>query len=100
MLRNSQKRHEIIDKGLSRLSKLNFNRVFTEWRRDIELVQVAKAVQALASSKKSPSKPAELATINTSHDVNSGAGATTPATAITSAAPLINPIPMATASNT
>lgn len=44
MLRNSQKRHEIIDKGLSRLSKLNFNRVFTEWRRDIELVQVAKAV--------------------------------------------------------
>ena len=81
------------------MSKLNFNRVFTEWRRDIELVQVAKAVQALASSKKSPSKPAELTTINTSHDGGSGAGAPTPTIATTTAAPLINPIPMATTSS-
>ena len=83
----------MIEKGLSKLSsKLTFNKVFSDWRRDIELCQVAKAIQALASSKKSPTKPVELSTINTSQD--GGTASLTPApSSTTTTAALINPIP-------
>ena len=60
---------------------------------------MAKTIQALASSKKSPSKPHELTTINTSHEGESGtAGAPTKgsSSAATSTAPLIHPIPTTT----
>lgn len=69
MLTNSSSRHQTIEKGLSRISKLTFNKVFSDWRRDIELCSIAKAIQALASSKKSPSKPADLSSVNTSQEV-------------------------------
>lgn len=45
MLSMSQKRHQVIDKGLSRIGRLTFNRVFTDYRREIELSSIAKTIQ-------------------------------------------------------
>lgn len=44
LLKNSCKRHECIEKGLNRATKLTFNKVFTEYRRDVEVYSVAKMV--------------------------------------------------------
>ena len=57
MLGKSKSRHEMIDKGLTRSHKLTFNRIFGDYRREVELYSIAKSIQALASSKKvSPMK--------------------------------------------
>ena len=50
------------------MGKLNFNKVFTEFRKDIEICSIAKTVQALSSSKRSPKKPGDTSTMNTSGD--------------------------------
>ena len=47
------------------MGKLNFNKVFTEFRKDIEICSIAKTVQALSSSKRSPKKPGDIS-MNTS----------------------------------
>ena len=75
MLSKSQQRHQNIDKSLNRIGRLTFNKVFTDYRRDIELCSIAKTVQALSSSKKSPMKASELSSVNTSTDGGSQSSA-------------------------
>ena len=50
LLIKSKQRHQIVDKGLSRISKMQFNKVFNEFRRDIELVHIAKVIQHTPAS--------------------------------------------------
>ena len=79
MLSRSQKRHQEVDKSLKVLPKMQFNRVFGEFRRDIEISQIAKTVQILTSAKRkrSPYKGVE---INTSHEINTSVAG--PATSV------------------
>ena len=45
LLTKSKMRHQIADKGLSKIIKTSFNKVFNEFRRDTELVHISKAIQ-------------------------------------------------------
>mmetsp|Transcript_30288 Transcript_30288/g.40249 ORF Transcript_30288/g.40249 Transcript_30288/m.40249 type:complete len:92 (+) Transcript_30288:186-461(+) len=44
MLSKSQNRHQDLEKSLQKLPRLQFNKVFTDFRRDIEACSIAKAV--------------------------------------------------------
>ena len=50
LLKKSKQRHQLLDKGLSKISKIQFNKVFNEFRRDVELLHIGKAVQHTPAS--------------------------------------------------
>lgn len=58
LLTKSKERHQMADKGLSKITKTSFNKIFNEFRRDTELLHIAKAIQHTPSSQQSqPTKP-------------------------------------------
>ena len=44
LLGKSKSRHDMIDKGLTRSHKLTFNRIFGDYRREVELYSIAKSI--------------------------------------------------------